>query len=79
MSPEKRYGVEDAAVMVVDDNYPMLFGVAIGSKRAREEGRGDEDNMVLSLHQPVQGDKNDVKRKATWIDQWFRANQSECN
>ncbi|XP_050887828.1 heat stress transcription factor B-2b [Lathyrus oleraceus] len=37
--PEKRYDGEDTAAMVVDDNYPQLFGVAIGRKRAREEGK----------------------------------------
>ncbi|KAI5400511.1 hypothetical protein KIW84_065410 [Lathyrus oleraceus] len=37
--PEKRCDGEDAAEMVVEDNYPKLFGVAIGTKRAREEGR----------------------------------------
>ncbi|CAK8573547.1 unnamed protein product [Lathyrus sativus] len=34
---EMRYGGKDAAAMVVYDNYPKLFGVAIGMKRAREE------------------------------------------
>ncbi|KAL5069916.1 hypothetical protein RYX36_020803 [Vicia faba] len=51
ISPGKRYGVEDAAEMVVDDNYPKLFGVAIGKKRAREEGKYVEDNTVFSLNQ----------------------------
>ncbi|KAI5400513.1 heat stress transcription factor B-2b [Lathyrus oleraceus] len=85
--PEKRCDGEDASEIVMEDNYPKLFGVAIGTKRAREEGRGDEDNSVLSLHQPVNVDwksesldsHNGVKRKTMWLNKWFKANQSVCN
>ncbi|CAK8573548.1 unnamed protein product [Lathyrus sativus] len=47
--PEKRYVGEDTAAVVVDDNYPKLFGVVIGTKRAREDGNCVEDNPVISL------------------------------
>ncbi|CAK8573549.1 unnamed protein product [Lathyrus sativus] len=85
--PEKRCDGEDAAEIVVEDNCPKLFGVAIGTKRAREEGRGDEDNTMLSLRQPVHVDwksesldlQNGVKRKTMWLNKWFRGNQSVCN
>ncbi|XP_058763776.1 heat stress transcription factor B-2b-like [Vicia villosa] len=47
LMPEKRYDGEDAAGMVLDDNYPKLFGVAIGTKRAREEGKCVGDIRVV--------------------------------
>ncbi|XP_058740110.1 heat stress transcription factor B-2b-like [Vicia villosa] len=55
--PEKRCDGEDAAEMVVDDNYPKLFGVAIGRKRTREEEKCVDDNTVFSLNQSVHMDE----------------------
>ncbi|XP_004496590.1 heat stress transcription factor B-2b [Cicer arietinum] len=51
--PAKRCNGEDAAA---EDRNPKLFGVAIGTKRARGEGRCFDDDTVLSLHQPVHAD-----------------------
>ncbi|KAL5069917.1 hypothetical protein RYX36_020804 [Vicia faba] len=50
--PEKRYGGEDATTIVVNDNYPKQFGVAIDKKRAREEGKCGEEDIMFSLNQP---------------------------
>ncbi|KAJ1391072.1 Winged helix-like DNA-binding domain superfamily [Sesbania bispinosa] len=56
LMPAKRCSGEEAAAMAVEEMNPKLFGVAIGTKRAREEGRGAEDDTVLSLHQLVHAD-----------------------
>jgi heat shock transcription factor len=86
--PENRCdGEDEAAVMAVQDINPKLFGVAIGTKRAREEERCVEDNTVLSLHQPVYADVkskpldliNGEKRKTLWLNRCYRENQSVCN
>ncbi|KAL5069920.1 hypothetical protein RYX36_020807 [Vicia faba] len=54
--PEKRCDGKDAAEMVVEDNYPKLFGVVIGKKRAREEG------TMFSLNQSVHVDDSNRSR-----------------
>jgi heat shock transcription factor len=86
--PENRCDREDeAAVMAVKDINPKLFGVAIGTKRARKEERCGEDNTVLSLDQPVYADVkskpldliNCEKRKTLWLNRCYRENKSVCN
>ncbi|GAU15446.1 hypothetical protein TSUD_44830 [Trifolium subterraneum] len=86
--PEDQCNGEDAAAMAVEDINPKLFGVTLGTKRAREEGRCVEDNTVLSLHhQPVYANVkskpldsiNGEKRKTLWLNRCYRENQSVCN
>ncbi|KAK7279981.1 hypothetical protein RJT34_25043 [Clitoria ternatea] len=85
LMPAKRCSGEDSAAMAGDEMNPKLFGVAIGSKRAREEGRRVEDDTVLSLHQPfhtdVKSEPLDFQRfgekgETPWLNQCRRANQS---
>jgi heat shock transcription factor len=86
--PENRCdGEVEAAVMAMKDINPKLFGVAIGTKRARKEERCGEDNTVLSLDQPVYADVkskpldliNCEKRKTLWLNRCYRENKSVCN
>ncbi|CAJ2630065.1 heat stress transcription factor B-2b-like [Trifolium pratense] len=85
--PDNRCDGEDAATMAVEEINPKLFGVTLGTKRGREEGRCIEDNTVLSLHQPVHADMkagpldsiNSGKRKKLWLNRCYRENQSVCN
>ncbi|KAK7343673.1 hypothetical protein VNO77_12596 [Canavalia gladiata] len=86
LMPTKRCSSDDAAVM--EEISPKLFGVAIGTKRGREEGRGSEHDTVLSLHQPfhanVKSEPFDFQRhgkngRMPWLNQCHRANQRVCN
>ncbi|TKY51276.1 Heat stress transcription factor B-2a [Spatholobus suberectus] len=84
LMPAKRCSGEDA----VEEMNPKLFGVAIGTKRAREEGRGAEYDTVLSLHQPFHADvksepldftRHGENRKTPWLNQCHVSNQRLCN
>ena len=75
----KRCSGEDA----VEEMNPKLFGVVIGTKRAREE-----NDTVLSLHQPFHADvksealdfaRRGENKKTPWLNQCHRANQRVCN
>lgn len=85
--PAKRCVGEDDAAVAVEETNPKLFGVAIGTKRARGEGRSVEDDTVLSLHHPVHADvksepfsfREGQNKKTLWLNQCHRANQSVCN
>lgn len=67
---------------------PKLFGVAIGTKRIRENGceNGErEDDTLLRLHQPgstdVKSEPLDCSNRdndRTWLNQSRRKNQSLC-
>ncbi|KAL5139750.1 Heat stress transcription factor B-2a [Glycine soja] len=67
----------------VEEMNPKLFGVVIGTKRAREE-----NDTVLSLHQPFHADvksealdfaRRGENKKTPWLNQCHRANQRVCN
>lgn len=98
LMPAKRSSGEEepspsAVDMAVEEINPKLFGVAIGSKRAREAGGGgggggaDEDTL-LSLHQPgpaeVKSEPLDCQnhrenQETPWLNQCHIANQRVVN
>ncbi|KAK7391129.1 hypothetical protein VNO78_19518 [Psophocarpus tetragonolobus] len=84
LMPANRCSGEDVA----EEMNPKLFGVAIGTKRAREEGRGAEYDTVLSLHQPFHAvvknepldfGRQSENRKTPWLNQCRVSNQRVCN
>ncbi|KAL2324512.1 hypothetical protein Fmac_023570 [Flemingia macrophylla] len=72
----KRCSGEDAA----EEMNPKLFGVTIGRKRAREEGRAEYDR-VLSVHRmDVKHEPLDFEsRKTSWLNPCRVSNQRVCN
>ncbi|WVY96524.1 hypothetical protein V8G54_028675 [Vigna mungo] len=83
LMPSKRCSGEDAA----EGMNPKLFGVAIGTKRAREEGRGEEYDTVLSLHpfhadvksEPLDFERHGENRSTSWLNHCRTANERVCN
>lgn len=83
LMPLKRCSAEDAA----EEMNPKLFGVAIGTKRAREEGRGAEYDTVLSLHpfhadvksEPLDFERHRENRSTSWLNHCRTANERVCN
>ncbi|BAT94190.1 hypothetical protein LR48_Vigan02g213800 [Vigna angularis] len=82
LMPSKRCSGENAA----EKMNPKLFGVAIGTKRAREEGRGAEYDTVLSLHpfhadvksEPLDFERHGENRSTSWLNHCRTANEREC-
>ncbi|KAL9317549.1 hypothetical protein ACSQ67_014066 [Phaseolus vulgaris] len=83
LMPSKRCSGEGA----VKEMNPKLFGVAIGTKRSREEGRGAEYDTVLSLHQshedmksePLDFERHGENRITSWLNHYRTANERVCN
>lgn len=83
LMPSKQCSGEDA----VEEMNPKLFGVAIGTKRSREDGRGAEYDTVLSLHQfhadvksePLDFERHGGNRISSWLNHYRTANGRVCN
>ncbi|XP_027366097.1 heat stress transcription factor B-2a-like [Abrus precatorius] len=81
--PAKYFSGEDVAARATEEMNPKLFGVAIGTKRSREE-RHDTVLSLQPFHADVKPEQLDFQRlsqngRTPWLNHCHRENQRVCN